>query len=137
MNVDTDNIQKSQSTQYLQQNSQNFNKFAKFYEAAKIPMDGIQLNSKQEESIENCDDFKYYSTTDFNEMYANKYKLDKNSDLKIINLNIRGIERNYDNLVNYLATIEPQFDVICLTECHISNNKLLKEDLQNKYPINN
>ena len=132
MNAGNDETHKSQSTQYLQQNSQNFNKFANFYEAAKVPIDGTQLSNDNEERIENCSDYKYYTTIDFNEMYANKYTLDKNSDLKIINLNIRGIERNYDNLVNYLSTIKTQFDVICLTECHINNNNLVKEDLHNK-----
>ena len=75
--------------------------------------------------------FKYYSTKDFNNEISNATT---QSDLKIININVRGLNCNYENLVTYLSTIEIQFDIICLSECHIQDD-INNTDLHNYYPI--
>ena len=41
--------------------------------------------------------------------------------LKVVHFNIRGIEKNFDNLILYLNSLNHSFDVICLSEIHITN----------------
>ena len=78
------------------------------------------------------ENFKYYTVGDFNNLHNNS---EENSDLKIFNQNICGINCNYDKLVSYLATLKIEFDVICLTECHIEKD-MLGTDMHEKFPLN-
>ena len=64
-------------------------------------------------------DFDYYSINKFNLLCKNKQNF--NNCLKIIHFNIRGLNKNFDNLVTFLSSLEHSFDVITLSECHISN----------------
>ena len=77
--------------------------------------------------------FKYYSTTQFNELIDTN-KINEN-DLKTINLNIRGLNQNYNNFTAYLSSIPTKFDVIILSECHIQKDEVLNTDLHNKFPL--
>ena len=78
--------------------------------------------------------FKYYNTDQFNTTF--KSTTNNDNDLKTINLNIRGLSQNYDNLTAYLSSLETQFDIIILTECHLQKDDLVSRDLHNKYPLN-
>ena len=44
-------------------------------------------------------------------------------NLSIIHLNIRSISSNIDEFIAYLATIEVDFDVICLSETWLNSDK--------------
>ena len=79
------------------------------------------------------ENFKYYTVGDFNNLHNNNNS-EENSDLKIFNQNICGINCNYDKLVSYLATLKVEFDVICLTECHIEKD-MLGTDIHEKFPL--
>ena len=63
-------------------------------------------------------DFDYYSINKFNLLCKKK---NFNNCLQIIHFNIRGLNKNVDNLVTFLSSLEHSFDVITLSECHISN----------------
>ena len=64
--------------------------------------------------------FDYYSIEKFNSMCKDKSSL--NNSLKIIHLNIRGLDKNFDNFITYLNTLDQSFDVITLSECHLQVN---------------
>ena len=64
-------------------------------------------------------DFDYYSINKFNLLCKNKQNF--NNCLQIIHFNIRGLNKNVDNLVTFLSSLKHSFDVITLSECHISN----------------
>lgn len=73
--------------------------------------------------------FAYFSTEKLNET-ATKHN-NMNTFLKIINFNVRGIGKNFDNLLLYLNSISFSFDIITLSECHI----LRKNPIDNMYDI--
>ena len=68
----------------------------------------------------NIDSFDYYTpdklnrTLDNNETYR--------SALKIIHINIRGLELHFDDLNLFLNTFNNPFSIITLSECHLRNN---------------
>ena len=67
----------------------------------------------------NQDSFDYYTAEKFNTLLqSNKYT---NNSLKILHLNIRGLEAHYEDLVLFLNTLDTSFDIITLSECHLSN----------------
>ena len=67
----------------------------------------------------NHDAFDYYTAEKFNKLLqCNKYT---NNSLKIIHLNIRGLEAHYDDLLLFLNTLDTSFDIITLSECHFSS----------------
>ena len=67
----------------------------------------------------NQDTFDYYTAEKFNKLLqSNKYT---NNSLKIIHLNILGLEAHYDDLILFLTTLDMSFDIITLSECHLSN----------------
>ena len=79
----------------------------------------------------NLDDFQYYT--------ADKFKTSFNENiqgqLSTININIRGLQCNYTNLIQYLKSLNFNFDVIILTECHIKIDELHDIDIHNQHPI--
>ena len=75
------------------------------------------------------DNFEYYTADKFNKLQ------NLENDLKIINLNVRGLDRNYDNMINFLATIETKFHIIIVTECHIQAANLYNFDMHNKFSL--
>jgi len=77
----------------------------------------------------NVDSFQYYTVDKFNNIQSGT------GQLAIININIRGISCNFDNFLGYLGTINCNFDVIVLTECHIQKDTVSPTNLHNKYPI--
>ena len=78
----------------------------------------------------NIDQFQYYTVENFKSTFQSDPE-----QLSIININIRGINRNFDNLVLYLNSLNYTFDAIVLTECHIEKSTLVNVDLHNKHPI--
>ena len=65
--------------------------------------------------------FEYYSVDKLNGLI--KTIPNKLNALKICHFNLRGIEKNYNNIILYLKTINEPFDVICLSECHLLQGK--------------
>ena len=78
------------------------------------------------------ENFSNYSVDDFNSKI--EYK---ELDLSVISFNIRGIDCNFDKLILFLTSLNYQFDVITLVECHIKENKLYNYDLHNAHVMNN
>ena len=82
--------------------------------------------------INTCiDSFDYYSTEKFNSQQHSF----TDKDLKVININVRGISANYDNLTMWLNSIAIKFDMIILTECHIQSSLLDSKMFEKMYPI--
>ena len=82
--------------------------------------------------INSCiDSFDYYNVDKLNL----NLQVD-NCDLSILNVNIRGIANNYDNLITWLSSLNIIFDAIILTECHIKETVLDKKSFDKMYPIN-
>ena len=78
----------------------------------------------------NSSSFEYYSLDKLNSL--TKLLPNINHSLKVCHFNVRGIEKNYHNLVLYLNSINTPFDIICLSECHIQINK---HDIDDRYDI--
>ena len=64
-----------------------------------------------------ADKFEYYTIDKYNTLCSTLPNTNK--ALKIIHLNIRGLEKNFDNLLLYLNSLDNTFDIICLSETHI------------------
>ena len=77
--------------------------------------------------------FKYYTIEEFNRKFPKEQK-SMESDLKLMNYNVRGINCNYDNLVTYLAALNIRPDILVLTECHITKDDF-NMDLSAKYKL--
>ena len=80
----------------------------------------------------NIEEFQYYPIQRFNTCFNQNTVTE--SDLKLINLNVRGLNRNYDNIVTYLNSFLLKFDIIVLSECHLQVEHTT-QDLHNKYPL--
>ena len=63
------------------------------------------------------DEFTYYTTDKFNKCII----IDPALDLAALHINVRGLECNYDNFMMYLNSLSLTFDIMVLSECHISN----------------
>ena len=74
--------------------------------------------------------FDYHNIDKFNSL-SKKIQNNKNS-LKVCHFNVRGIDRNYDNILLYLKSLDDPFDVICLSECHILQGK---SEIDNRYDM--
>ena len=76
------------------------------------------------------DEFQYYDVEKFNKL------TNITADgLSTININIRGIDCNYQNLTQYINSMRHKFDVIILTECHIQLDNNYNADLHQTHPI--
>ena len=120
-----DNLQQDEQPVYSTENAQLRDFYSKLHdnEDAKIDFPRYQ-NSDHIESA------KYYTINEFNNAFAN---ISESTDTKILNQNIRGIEKNFENLTSYLSTLKSKFNIICLTECHITK-ETADSDLE-KYKI--
>ena len=78
----------------------------------------------------NIDNFQYFSVDKFNEKFKNN-----SEQLSVLNINIRGLQRNFDNLLMYLNSITCKFDIIILTEAHLQKNATLTLDLHNNFSM--
>ena len=78
----------------------------------------------------NIENFQYYSEEKFNKEIKNHSK-----QLSVLNINIRGIQRNFDNLITYLNSISCKFDIIVLTEAHLQKNAVQAVDLYSRFPM--
>ena len=78
----------------------------------------------------NIETFQYYSADKFNNCFVNN-----DSQISTLNVNVRGINCNYDNFVMYLNSLKYNFDALILTECHIQADELYNADLHNMHPI--
>ena len=78
----------------------------------------------------NIENFEYYTVDKFNAKFNNNME----NDLKVININVRGLSKNYDNVTMYLSNLEQKFDVIIMTECHITKD-IINQDLHNMYAL--
>ena len=69
---------------------------------------------------------KYYTSNTINNIFD---ECNHNTDntLNLIHINIRGLEKHFDDLITYLSTFSMKFDVICLSEAHLhdKNNHLI------------
>ena len=79
-----------------------------------------ELNDAYEESGEDqiC---RFFSTDAFNE----EFSLITDKDLSVVHCNIRSLNSNGDDFVNFLSTLSVKFDVICLTETWIKDVEYL------------
>ena len=120
-------------------NDDTLNNFANIYKntfsnigPSKTLEDDTQIQNFPRLDNLGIDNFKYYSTLNFNKkMHEENIK---ENDLKILNLNVRGINKNYGNINAYLASIKLKFHIIVLSECHLLQDET-NEDLHNKYPL--
>ena len=62
----------------------------------------------------------YYNSASFNSKFTETCY----NDLSLIHLNIRSFHRNGDAFLSFLATLDPKFDLICLTETWANNVSL-------------
>ena len=65
---------------------------------------------------------EHINVENFNRMYDADYK----NDLKIFHLNIRSLAYNGDDLICYLSLLKQQFDVICLSETWLNENRFIE-----------
>ena len=80
------------------------------------------------------DDFEYFSVDKFNQRYNEQANAEVN--FSVLNLNIRGLECNFDKLVLFLNSIKHKFDVIVLNEAHLLDSPLTNSDMHIRYPLN-
>ena len=72
---------------------------------------------------------KYYTHSSIDKIFNSSdntsinTSININNSLKTIHVNIRGIENNYLNFVTFLKSFSFNFDIICLSEAHLDNNK--------------
>ena len=82
-------------------------------------LEGIDADINHFESLYPCINEsnikQYYTTDDFNE----KFTSNNEKDLNIIHLNIRSLNKNGNELVLYLESINRKFDIVCLSETWI------------------
>ena len=76
--------------------------------------------------------FDYYTAEKFNKFLQSNSNVHKS--LKILHLNIRGLETHYQDLVLFLNTLNTSFDVITLSECHLRNSNTYLN--RNRFTIN-
>ena len=111
----------------------SYNTFTNFYrQGATIDLND-NTNSRQDYPRfhnTSIDDFQYYSVEKFNNQIKHN-----SSNLSVLNINVRGISCNYDNLTLYLNSLNFIFDAIILTECHIPKDAA-NIDIHNTFPIN-
>lgn len=123
------------STQYIydtgstETHFENYSEFQNFYKNISNDDHDEIVNFPRFENL-NVDKFKYFSVEQFNTEF--NQKLD--CHLKAININIRGISKNYENLSLYLMSLKVNFDIIMLSETHISVD-LENKDIHNLYPL--
>ena len=67
-------------------------------------------------------DDNYYDVPKFNNVFHGDYR----NDLKIFHLNIRSLPRNGDALIAYLYFLKQKFDIICLTETWLNDNRFIE-----------
>ena len=65
-----------------------------------------------------------FSDTNYFTIEETKSKLSccDNKSFSILHLNIRSFKKNFDKLVNFLATLSFSFKVVCVTETWCSSN---------------
>ena len=63
----------------------------------------------------------YYDSDTFN----NHYTESRNSNFKVIHVNIRSLPRNGRTLVAYLETLRHRFSAICLTETWLNSDRFI------------
>ena len=117
--------------------SENFVKFYK--DSLNLNEDEVDQNDYQIISQDyprtlhnNLENFQYYTVDKFNNTFCRR----TNGPITTLSINIRGIDCNYDNLLEFLNTIKYSFDVIILTECHIFKNEIYNADIHKTHPIN-
>jgi hypothetical protein len=106
------------------------NKFADFYKETDFSNDEqSRINFPRLNNL-NIDNFGYYTPDQYNATINQK----ADSDLAIININIRGLACNFDNLLVYLNTFSTAFDAIILTETHVQDT-LQYSNIHNRFNI--
>ena len=71
---------------------------------------------------------KYYTSNTINNIFDEcNHNID--NTLNLIHINIRGLEKHFDDLITYLSTFSVKFDVICLSEAHLhdKNSHLIRD----------
>ena len=125
-----------ENDEYIFDGDLGFNRFSELYQ--EIDSENNETNPHlisnlpRHNNNENIENFQYYDVNKFNENFGNTN--DFKNDLKILNLNIRGLQKNYDNIIMYLNTITQQFDIMIMTEAHLQTD-LANTNLHNKFPL--
>ena len=65
----------------------------------------------------------YYSSSTFNKIFENS-GIDASDSLNALHMNIRGLEAHFNDFLAYLCIFPIHFDIICLTEAHLSRNNI-------------
>ena len=65
---------------------------------------------------------KHYDVNDLN-----KLKINQNSSLSTLHLNIASLSKHFEDLHNFLSLLKHSFDITCITE-HKINKKLINID---------
>ena len=71
---------------------------------------------------------KYYTSNTINNIFDDcNHNID--NTVNLIHINIRGLEKHFDDLITYLSTFSVKFDVICLSEAHLhdKNSHLIRD----------
>ena len=97
------------------ENNKQFSEFYKEIHSNEIIDDDNIRPDFPRAMHENIDNFKYYTVDSFNSVILKEEK----SKLSVLNINIRGIDCNFEKFISYLSTIEHDFDVLILTEAHL------------------
>ena len=122
------NNTKTNEQQRAWENEEKFKNFTDFYKNISEDLDSVEyprLNNL------NIDEFQYSTIQKFD----SKIKESASNDLKVIHVNIVGIDKNFINLINFLNSFDNFFDIIVLSECHINNHDILLPDLHNTHII--
>ena len=67
-----------------------------------------------------------YDSAKFNNTYSQNFN---NNDLTLIHLNIRSLPRNGNNFIAYLEMLQIKFNIICLSETWLNENRLINDIL--------
>ena len=111
--------------------SKQFSEFYKEIHSNEIVDDDNTRPEFPRAMHDNIDNFKYHTVESFN----TEIKTEEKSKLSVLNINIRGIDCNFENFLNYISTIEHNFDVLILTEAHIQVDPHYNADLHQKHVI--
>ena len=75
----------------------------------------FEVDEDHENYLKNDAQYQLYNSVTFNDELSVKLNLNSFS-LNIIHLNIRSISKNYDNFIAHLASVDLEFDLVCLSE---------------------
>ena len=106
----------------------NFEDFAEIYKNMSDDPDAQEYPRFKNLSIDN---FQYSTIENLDSRLGESCS----NDLKTIHINVVGIDRNFQNLTDFLLSFKYHFDIIVLSETHINNLDCYLPDLHNTHVI--